>query len=127
MSIFDSIFSGKSGIASTIIDIFSVDAEYTHTEKGEYNPITNENDTVSTTIKVKSSPLLNYSYLDLNDTTIQRGDCKVIVKGADISVVSNNVDSITIGGKTFIVVDHKVVRSGDSTAIITLHLQEREA
>lgn len=124
---FDSIFAGSNGVGATLINLMGISAIYTHRGVGEYDPRTDtmkENETKSS---VKVSPLLKYSVYEMDKLGLTLEDSKVIGKGNDFPDITNKQDSLEINGETFVIVDHKVVYSGESVAIVTMQVRKREA
>lgn len=129
MPLFDSIFSGSSGVAATLINMMGVKAVFRHhiaPEDSGYDPVSN---TYSPEISVEEkevtvSPILQYSTYAKSDSSIEEGDCKILGLGEDFSVFTSMVDTISLNNKTYIIVASNPVYSGDSLAIVSLQVRE---
>lgn len=128
MAFFDNIFAGQNGVASTLVDLFGVSGVvYTHVVKGEYDPLTDtlaEDDVIVKT--VTTTPIAKFTTDEIAKLGVQTSDCKVIGKGIDFEGVSEKTDTVTISGKTYMIVKAFPVYSGDSISAFTLQLREQE-
>jgi hypothetical protein len=124
-TIFDTIFSGSSGVGATLINLFGVNATFIHKESSEYNPRTDTYTEKKVEKSVKVSPLLKYSVYEMNTLGLTLEDSKVIGNGFDFPDVLNKEDMLRINGSNFVIIDHKVVYSGDNKAIITMQVRKQ--
>lgn len=127
MALFDSVFSGENGIASVLINTLGMSGvTYKHSILGEYNPRTDTYEGSSFTTKtITTSPILRFTSSDEADFGIEQGDCKLIGKGSDFSDITNKSDMFIIFGKTYMVVNHKKVYTGENVGCIIFQLREQ--
>ena len=129
MAFFDSIFSGDSGVAASLINMMGVKAIFRHYPKKEdsdYDPITNSYTTeeVFEEKEVTVSPILQYSTYTKNNSSIEEGDCKILGLGKDFSVFTSLRDTISLNNKTYAIVASSPIYSGDSLAVVSLQVRE---
>lgn len=123
MALFDNIFAGANGVGAQLLDVFGVDAVFTHKVAGTYDPKTDTMTDESVVTKVvRTSPILKFTTYEIDKLGIQAGECKLIGKGHDFVEITDKVDTVTVNGSEYLIVEHKKTETGSSVAIVTLRL-----
>ena len=129
MAFFDNIFAGSSGVAASLINMMGVKAVFIHypaNDPKDYDPVSNTYATEKTVEEkeVTVSPILRYSTYTKANSSIEEGDCKILGLGEDFKVFTSLQDTISLCGKTYVIVESDPVYSGDSLAIVSLRVRE---
>lgn len=125
MSVFDSIFAGEGGLASSLLNAFGVSGVQYIKKTSQYNART---DTIEETVEQRvttTTPPLNYKSYELSDSTIEVGDCKIIGRGSDYYDVVDKQDRILINNTYYIIISHKHVYSGNDIALTIMQVRKQ--
>jgi len=125
-TIFDGIFAGETGVASSLLNIFgtSMTLEYGGTD-GSYNPLTGTT-TQSTPISdsAKASPPEPFTVREREGTVIEEGDLKTIIKAYGLTGAPPVGAKATLYGVVYRVAWVGPIYSGDEVAAYTLALRK---
>lgn len=125
MAMFDSIFAGSKGLASTLLNTMGISGKYLK-KTSTYNPRTDKTETSVTERDVVISPLLKYSAYEIANLGVGKDDAKVIGKGVDFSDIENSLDQIVVNGETYTIISHNKVYSGAELACVIMQVRKQE-
>ena len=127
MSIFDNIFSGKNGVANTLVDLFGTSAYFVSSSSAKvYDPRTDTYTSGNVSrVPIMITPPTKYKSYELANSSIKSTDCKATVKATDIiSEINNGSDYIEYQNSKYIIVESTKVITGAQVAVITLQLRK---
>jgi hypothetical protein len=129
--LFDSVFSGVSGVAETLLGTLGITCNVHLKPSENYNPATGE--TVSDEAEiftVKCSPPANYQINEIDGTNILNGDIKLIIGAAQLKRAITTVNkerlersTIEINGEYLTVVSVEPIYSGELISAYKLQLR----
>lgn len=124
MALFDSIFSGRNGVAYQLLKTMGITSTYVKEGIKEWD-VRTDTYRVSGGVEkeVITSPPLKYNSYEKANSDILFTDRKVIVYADDFADITDTVDKITIQGIQYVIRSHEGVSTGEKDAIITLHLR----
>lgn len=107
-------YAGAAATARRLIEKFGSDVSFSRTTQGSIDPATGEETTPSTeAIQGKSTPLLNYSSFEINNTSITEGDAYIYFDGEQLK----NGDTVDLNNKTYRVYNTQNLTSLDGAIV----------
>jgi len=126
--LFDNIFAGQSGVASTLLDTVGISAKITIPGARHYDPARDEEvREPDTEINVKSTPPEEYQISEIDGTNILLGDLIATVGAYELAnFAKEQLERATYisDSANFAIVKVKPVYSGDKIAIFELQMRK---
>lgn len=126
MSVFDTIFAGEGGLASSLLNMFGISNVKLIKKTTTYDPTI---DKIMEDVEERlttTTPPLNYKSHELTQGNIEQGDCKVIGKGSDFFDVVDKQDKIYMLGSVYSIISHKNVYSGNDIALVIMQVRKQQ-
>ena len=126
-SILDSVFSGESGLAKTLINLLGGDANIYLPESGTYDPLTGDRTGggLGSAIAVDASPLEDIVEKNIPNSNVIVGDFKSLIPKSDVTIEREHLQKAQLeyNGVRYTLVWYEVTYSGQEIAMYEVYLR----